>query len=62
MWKLNTFLIIKQKCNGDILRKDTDDETLLDDEVHKFHEVVLKNQTSVTNFLEITKGIAVKQL
>ena len=35
--------------------------TKLDDEVDKFHEVVIKNQTSVTNFLEVGKGIAIKR-
>ena len=28
----------------------------MDDEVDKFHEVVIKNRTSVTNFLEVGKG------
>ena len=36
--------------------KKVDDTTKLDDEVDKFHEVVIKNQTSVTNFLEVGKG------
>ena len=34
-----------------------DDTTKLDDEVDKFHEVVIKNQSSVTNFLDVGKGL-----
>ena len=34
------------------------DETVLDDEVHKFHEVVIKNQSSVSSFLDVLKGMS----
>ena len=44
---------IVQECSK------ADNMTKLDDEVDKFHEVVIKNQTSVTNFLEVGKGMII---
>ena len=48
-------MTLKRKDTNLFYDRDTD-EMLLDDEVDKFHEVVMKNQTSIANLLIAVKG------
>lgn len=58
MWKFSTL----QETDLMFFHKAFDDERILDDEVDKFHEVVMKNQTSIANLAVLPKGKFIKSV